>query len=223
MSAVSAMSGVASIEHGLLERLRESYDDGLSGVWYGGTAMQLVAAGLVCEEWLPGRGDNNRTSQRVVVAADGTARLLKDTRQPKYAGDETYLMIVASGRRFRVLKYHSMDKRSRLNRELNERLEREARAYRDSLTMQPQAWDPDGFKKGLALQTGVLMSALMRELGGERGPFGRKLIPAHKLSDMDLNLIREKFSEAVKLIENSKVEPINHAAVKRPALTLVRG
>jgi hypothetical protein len=201
---------------------------------YRGTEQQLVAAGLVQSEWLPGRAERGKTVQRVVVSAQGArfpGRCKLRERVGWTDGGEAILTISRAGKRaFEVMAPCSREEEERRDakqrREMDEHMLREALKRADARESEPrneQAWDPTAFRCDLAMILNMGGAMLMRAATGN-ACFASRDIPAHKLSDDDVERIKAKLAEAQMILDNAKVEPINHAAaVRRAALTLVKG
>lgn len=87
---------------------------------YFGKASDLIASGLVREEWLPGMQGNGKTSQKVAFSSDGAVTSLPPKgRFKSFDSGHGGLWITQSGNlgSFRVRRYWSSDERKKKEHE----------------------------------------------------------------------------------------------------------
>lgn len=220
-----------AIQAKVRERLRT--DEHGWGNVYKGTERELVASGLVRPEWFPGQNDTFKYQQRVIVPDAGEPTLIRSRwkrcepnegeriiqiyRQRRAGHFEVWERLPPSQEHARWEEMRQRNCQEQLKKALTA-IEEHEKAPRD-----PEPWDPVAFRDDLLLQIRIGGRFALKPAEGE-GRLGSRDVPAHKLSDNDLALLKQKLLEAEAVISHAKIEPINHAASaqKRPTLTLVK-
>lgn len=214
-----------SVNGDLLRALEKNPGMYCWGHIYKGTEPQLVAAGLVRPEWMPGRARNMKWRQRVLVFENGASPRLMRGRSRYAPGEGEAVIAIERTRGGSLYEVHKVLPESQQGprwEALRVRRMLDDAASRASEPPDEQAWNPTAYLDDLTALVSAFEVMVIKPAKGE-GAIASRDMPAHKLPDETVARLRARFEELKAIVASSRVLAINHAARPRPSLSLVKG